>query len=205
MNISSLIHIDESLLSIISQYGPFTYLILFAIIFLETGLVITPFLPGDSLLFVAGVLAAQNLLNVYFLFILLTIAAIAGDSMNYAIGKYLGKKVFSGSRFFKKEYLKRTEKFYDKYGSKTIVLARFIPIVRTFAPFVAGIGKMNYSRFISYNILGGILWVAIFTFGGYFFGNVPLVKENLTIVILIIIFLSILPAIIEILRNKKHK
>jgi membrane-associated protein len=200
------LHLDKHLNEIIQGYGLWTYLILFLIIFCETGLVVTPILPGDSLLFAAAALSATegSPLNVGWLFLLLSIAAIIGDTVNYWIGSYLGPKVFSQekSRLFKKEHLMRTQKFYEKYGAKTIIIARFIPIVRTFAPFVAGIGSMNYARFITYNIVGGILWVAICLTAGYLFGNIPIVKQNFSIVILAIVFISILPAIIEFLRNR---
>lgn len=200
------LHLDKHLNSVVQTYGTYTLLILFCIIFAETGLVITPFLPGDSLLFAAGAIAAQGPLNIYHLFILLIIAAVIGDTINYSIGNYLGHKVFKKekSRFFKKEYLDRTEKFYEKHGKKTIILARFVPIIRTFAPFVAGIGKMNYLEFIAYNVIGGITWVALFVFGGYFFGNIPIIKNNFSIVILAIIILSIMPMVIEIIKHKKN-
>ncbi len=200
------LHLDKNLNAVITQFGPLTYIFLFLIIFCETGLVVMPFLPGDSLLFVAGSLAAFGSLDIKILFITLALAAIIGDSVNYWIGSMLGRKVFhEKSKFFKKEYLVKTEKFYGKYGGKTIILARFMPIIRTFAPFVAGIGKMNYGWFISYNIIGGIIWVGLFMFGGYFFGNIPIVKNNFEISIFIIIFLSILPGIIEYLKHKRHK
>ncbi len=195
-------HIDKYLGYIISQYGFVAYFILFLIIFLETGLVITPFLPGDSLIFVAGAFAAQNLLNIFLLFFLLSAAAILGDSFNYFLGNYFGKKVFESSRFFKKEYLEKTQGFYKKHGGKTIFFARFVPIVRTFAPFVAGVGKMNYLKFLSYNVVGGIVWVALFLFAGYFFGQIPIVKNNLTLVIILIILSSFIPPIIEYIKVK---
>ena len=195
--IDVVLHLDKYLGEIISQYGILTYGILFLVIFLETGLVFTPFLPGDSLLFVAGTFASKGILNVFLLFFILTIAAILGDTINYWVGNYFGKKIH-----IKQEYLDRTHKFYEKYGNKTIVLARFIPIVRTFAPFIAGIGKMNYLKFLSYNIIGGILWVAIFVFGGYYFGNIPFVNDNLTYFILGIIIVSFIPAVIEILKHR---
>ncbi len=201
-----IIHIDKYLNQIIQSLGFGTYVILFLIIFAETGLVVTPFLPGDSLLFAAGAFAALGSLNVLILFFSLIIAAIIGDSLNYKIGKHLGKKVFKeDSKYFKKEYLIRTEKFYEKHGAKTIIIARFMPIIRTFAPFVAGIGSMKYKRFITYNIFGAILWVGLFVFGGYYFGNLPTVKKNFTLVILIIIILSILPGIIAFLKHKLNK
>ncbi|OGG21216.1 hypothetical protein A3D03_04840 [Candidatus Gottesmanbacteria bacterium RIFCSPHIGHO2_02_FULL_40_13] len=200
------LHLDKNLQQVILTYGTATYLLLFIIIFMETGFVVTPFLPGDSLLFVAGALASQGIINAGFLFIILTLAAIMGDTVNYWIGSMVGKKVFhEKSRFFKKEYLMKTEKFYEKYGGKTIILARFMPIIRTFAPFVAGIGKMNYKWFITYNITGGILWVGLFLFGGYFFGNIPLIKNNFEVSIFVIIFVSILPGIIEYIKHKRHK
>lgn len=198
-----ILHLDVHLNAIIDSYGTLTYLILFLIIFLETGLVITPFLPGDSLLFAAGSFAALGSLNVFVLFALLALAAILGDTVNYWIGHFIGPRAFSGSiRFLKKEYLDRTHEFYEKHGGKTIIIARFIPIIRTFAPFVAGIGAMNYPRFFMFNVVGGLLWVSLFTFGGYFFGNLPFVRDNFTIVILAIIAISVLPGIIEFLRDK---
>jgi len=203
--IDFVLHIDTYLGEIIQNYGALTYLILFVIIFCETGLVITPFLPGDSLLFVAGTFAAAKAFNVLLLFLLLGIAAIAGDSINYFIGNYFGERVFAKSRLFKPEYLQKTKEFYRKYGTKTIIIARFIPIIRTFAPFVAGVGKMSYSKFLIFNITGGIAWTALFIFAGYFFGNIPIVRDNLTLVIFAIIFISILPAIIEYLRHRKKK
>ena len=195
------IHIDRHLGEIVNILGPAAYLMLFAIIFAETGLVVTPFLPGDSLLFMTGAIAALGSLNIFMLFALLSMAAIIGDSVNYAVGRYFGKKMFSNnSRFLKKEYIERTHKFYEKHGAKTIVLARFVPIVRTFAPFVAGMGSMNYATFLTYNIAGGVLWVALFLFSGFWFGNVPIVKNNFGVVTLIIIFLSILPMVIEFVK-----
>jgi membrane-associated protein len=202
------LHLDEVLPKVTQAYGTWTYALLFLIIFLETGVVITPFLPGDSLLFAAGALTAieDSGLNVVFLFVLLSIAAILGDTVNYWIGHAIGPRAFSGNvRFLKKEYLERTHQFYEKYGGKAIVLARFVPIVRTFAPFVAGVGSMTYSRFIFYNVFGGILWCALFIFAGYFFGNLPFVKENFELVVIAIIFLSLLPPIIEFIQNRREK
>lgn len=197
------LHIDEYLAEIISQYGAWTYALLFLIIFMETGLVVTPFLPGDSLLFAAGSFAALGVLSPWMLVILLSIAAILGDTINYMIGNYIGPKAFSGNvRFLKKEYLDQTHAFFEKHGGKTIILARFVPIVRTFAPFVAGVGSMTYKSFIVYNIVGGILWVNIFVWLGYFFGNLPFVKENFEIAILAIIFISILPMVYEFVKAK---
>jgi len=203
-----ILHLDVHLNAIIQNFGIWTYLILFLIIFMETGIVITPFLPGDSLLFAAGSFAALGSLNVFALFIILTLAAILGDTLNYWIGHFIGLRALSGNvRFLKKEYLDRTHGFYDKHGGKTIILARFIPIIRTFAPFVAGVGAMDYPRFFFFNVIGAVLWVALFTFGGYFFGNLPFVRDNFTIVILAIIVISVLPGVFEFLRDKykSHK
>ncbi len=203
--IDFIIHIDVHLSEIIQSYGMWTYLILFLIIFCETGLVVTPFLPGDSLLFAAGAFAARGDLNVLWLFILLSIAAILGDTANYWIGNIVGPKVFHQEhvKFLNKEYLNRTHLFFERYGGKTIIIARFVPIIRTFAPFVAGIGSMTYVRFISYNVLGGIVWIASFAFAGYFFGNIPMVKKNFTLVIFAIIIISILPGVIEFMRQHR--
>lgn len=200
------LHLDRHLNYVIESFGLWSYVIFFAIIFAETGLVVTPFLPGDSLLFALGTLAAGSL-KVVWLFVGLSVAAVLGDSANYAIGKYFGDIILrhQGTRFIKKEHIEKTHRFYEKYGAKTIVLARFVPIVRTFAPFVAGVGKMSYLKFFSYNVVGGIAWIAVFIFGGYFFGNIPIVKRNFTIVIFAIIILSIMPAAIEVLRQWKRK
>jgi len=204
--IEILLNLDKHLDLIIRNYGIWTYAIFFLIIFSETGFVVTPFLPGDSLLFAIGTFAALGSLDVRWSVVLLSLAAIAGDTVNYWIGNFTGPKVFKQekSRFLNKEYLYRTHRFYEKYGGETIILARFIPIIRTFAPFVAGIGSMTYSRFIIYNIVGGIAWVVIFVFGGYFFGNIPFVKNNFSLVIFAIIFLSILPGIIEFIRQRNQ-
>ena len=200
-------HLDKHLNTVIQNYGTWTYLILFLIIFCETGLVVTPILPGDSLLFAAGAFAAIGSLDPVWLFVLLTIAAVAGDTLNYGIGHFLGPKVFQqeDSRFFKKEYLERTHRFYERHGGKTIIIARFMPIIRTFAPFVAGVGSMTYLSFISYNVIGGVLWIGLFIFGGYIFGNIPAVKHNFTLVILGIILVSILPGVVEFLRHRYGK
>lgn len=200
------IHLDQHLSLLIQSFGGWAYLIVFLVIFCETGLVVTPILPGDSLLFGLGAIAAMGALKVEWLFVMLSIAAIAGDTVNYMIGHYVGPRVFAreSGRFFKKEYLERTHRFYEKYGGKTIVIARFVPIIRTFAPFVAGIGSMTYSRFIVYNIVGGISWIAIFIFGGYYFGNLSIVKRNFTLVIFAIIFISILPGVIEYVRQRRQ-
>jgi membrane-associated protein len=190
------LHLDEHLANIINQYGTWTYAILFLIIFMETGFVVTPFLPGDSLLFAAGTFAALGSLNVWLLILLLIIAAIAGDTVNYWIGHYLGDRAYN-IKWIKKEYLDRTHAFFEKHGGKTIFLARFVPIVRTFAPFVAGMGKMSYRYFFSYNVFGGIVWVMLFTLLGFFFGNIPFVKANFEFVIIAIILISVIPAVWE--------
>lgn len=203
--INFVLHIDKHLSVVIQQFGGVTYAILFLIIFAETGFVLMPFLPGDSLLFTAGAFAAIGSLNVYLVLALLALAAILGDSMNYWIGYHLGPKVFQRSRFFKREHLEKTKEFYQKHGKKTIILARFMPMVRTFAPFVAGIGAMDYSLFLLYNIIGGIIWVCLFVLGGYFFGNLAWVQENFSLVILGIIILSLLPAMTEILKHRLRR
>lgn len=198
------LHFDKHLNEVIIQYGALTYVILFLIIFAETGLVITPFLPGDSLIFAAGTFAAIGSFEINLLFVILTAAAILGDTVNYWIGHYIGPKVFhKESKYIKKEYLERTHQFYEKYGGKTIIIARFVPIIRTFAPFVAGVGSMTYSKFILYNIGGGVLWVALFAYAGYFFGNIPIIKNNFSFVIIVIIIISILPGVIEYFRHRK--
>ena len=198
-------HLDKYLGSVIQNYGAWTYLILFLIIFCETGLVVTPILPGDSLLFAIGAFAGLGYLDIKLTLLLLAAAAILGDSVNYSVGRYLGPRVFSykDSRIFKKEYLEKTHGFYEKYGGKTIIIARFVPIVRTFAPFVAGVGSMTYAKFISYNVIGGLLWVSVVTLAGYFFGNIPAVKHNFTAVIMGIIVVSMLPGIIEYVRHRR--
>jgi len=203
--IDFVLHMDVYLNDIIANYGVWTYGILFFVIFIETGFVVTPFLPGDSLLFAAGTFAALGSLNPVYLFILLSIAAVIGDTVNYSIGAYIGPKAFSGEiKFLKKDHLDKTQEFYEKHGGKTIILARFIPIIRTFAPFVAGIGTMKYSKFILYNVVGGITWVAIFTALGYFFGNIPFVKKNFEFVILAIIFISFIPPVLEFFKARKE-
>ena len=200
--IDFILHIDRHLDSITTEYGTLTYVILFLIIFAETGLVVTPFLPGDSLLFAIGAIAARGTLDVFLLFFILAIAAILGDTVNYWIGKFLEPKLET-IHFINKDHLKKTQDFYDKYGGKTIIIGRFIPIVRTFAPFVAGIGTMNYPKFIMYNIVGGLLWISIFLIAGYFVGNHPEVRKNFTYVIFGIIIISVMPAVIEYFRNSK--
>ena len=197
------LHLDQHLGELVRAYGVWTYAILTLVVFLETGVVITPFLPGDSLLFAAGAIAATGGLNVWILFALLTTAAIVGDTLNYWIGNRIGHRAFSGNvRFLKREHLVRTHAFYEKHGGKTIFLARFLPIIRTFAPFVAGIGEMSYPRFLAWNVGGGVVWVALFLFAGYGFGNVPVVKENFSLVILAIIFLSVVPIAYEFLKQR---
>lgn len=201
------LHLDYHLTWVFENYGLWTYLILFLIIFCETGLVVTPFLPGDSLLFGVGALAAGTSLQIGWLFILLSIAAIVGDAVNYWIGYKLGSKLLQrgDSRFLKKEYIDRTHRFYEKYGGKTIIFARFVPIIRTFAPFVAGVGRMSYRRFAAYNVVGGLVWISSFLYAGYFFGNIPAVKKNFTLVILGIIVVSILPGVIEVVRARRAR
>lgn len=201
------LHLDTHLDHILQDFGPWCYLLFFVIIFAETGLVVTPILPGDSLLFALGTFAARGFPNVGLVFITLAAAAILGDSANYTIGKYFGSLILKrqGAWFLKREHIDRTHRFYEKYGPKTIVLARFVPIIRTFAPFVAGVGKMSYARFLTYNVVGGVLWIAAFVFGGYFFGNIAAVKENFTIVLFAIIIISVLPAVIEVLKETRRK
>lgn len=204
------LHIDKYLVTLTGSYGVYIYALLFLVVFMETGFVLTPFLPGDSLLFAAGAIAASSVppgqsgLNIGILFLIVTSAAIIGDSVNYSVGKYLGAKAFrdENSKIFKKDYLDRTEAFYREHGDKAIVLGRFFPIIRTFIPFIAGVGRMDYNKFIFNNILGGILWTLIFLGGGYLFGNIQIVKDNFTIVIFGIIFLSITPGIYHLLSKK---
>jgi len=199
------IHLDKYLPVVIQSFGIWAYVIIFLVIFCETGLVVTPVLPGDSLLFALGAFAAQGALSIEILLISLGIAAVAGDSVNYAVGNFLGPKVFhyQDGRFFKREYLLRTHRFYEKHGGKTIIIARFVPIIRTFAPFVAGIGTMKYLRFITYNIVGGISWVCLFLLGGYYFGGIPAVKKNFTLVIIAIIIISVMPGVFEYWRQRR--
>lgn len=198
------VHLDQHLAMFVREYGAWTYLLLFVIIFCETGLVIFPFLPGDSLLFVSGTVATLEGLNVHWVVLLLILAAIGGDSVNYWVGKKIGPKAFDRkhARFFRHEYLTYTQHFYEKHGGKTIFLARFMPIIRTFAPFVAGIGQMQYQRFLNYNVIGAVVWIVLFVYAGYFFGNIPTVKENLTLFVFGIVFLSILPGFVLVLKKR---
>ncbi|MDR1500803.1 MAG: DedA family protein [Tannerellaceae bacterium] len=206
--IDFVLHIDVHLAELISLYGVWVYGILFLIIFCETGLVVTPFLPGDSLLFVAGAIASlpANNISAHLIVLALMVAAVLGDAVNYTIGRYFGKRLFANpeSKVFKQAYLDKTHAFFEKYGGKTIILARFVPIIRTFAPFVAGMGRMGYRRFASFNVIGGALWVSLITYAGYFFGRLEFVRTNLEVLIFLIIIVSLLPAVIEILREK-HK
>ena len=197
------LHLDTHLSAVITQYGVWTYGLLFAVIFIETGLVVVPFLPGDSLIFAAGTFASLGSLNIWLLFLLLAIAAVVGDTVNYWIGHYLGDRAYQ-IKWIKKEYLDRTHGFFDKYGNKTIFLARFIPIVRTFAPFVAGIGKMSYADFFSYNVFGGIAWVALFSFAGYFFGNIPFIRDHFSLVVIAIVLISLIPMVVEGLKVRSE-
>lgn len=201
------LHLDKHLGQVIHTYDTWSYVLLFFVIFMETGFVVTPFLPGDSLLFAAGTFASPALnssLNIWALLGLLMVAAVAGDTLNYWIGHLIGPRAFSGNvRFLKKEYLDRTHAFYEKHGGKTIVIARFIPIIRTFAPFVAGVGRMRYGYFITYNIVGGLIWTALFVFGGYFFGNLPFVQDHFSLIIIAIIVISAIPAVIEAVKARQ--
>jgi membrane-associated protein len=200
------IHLERHLSAVIQDYGAWTYLLLFLIVFCETGLVVTPILPGDSLLFAVGAFAATGALDLTLVLLLLSVAAIAGDTVNYAIGYRVGPRIFRGEsvRFLNREYLDRTHRFYERHGAKTIVIARFVPIIRTFAPFVAGIGQMSYGRFIAYNVIGGVSWLCLLVLGGYAFGNLPAVKQNFTLVIFAIIGVSLLPGLIEFFRQRRR-
>jgi membrane-associated protein len=197
------LHLDKHLSAVITQYGVWTYALLFVVIFIETGLVVTPFLPGDSLIFAAGTFAALGSLNIWLLFVLLAVAAVLGDTVNYWIGHYLGARAYN-IKWIRREYLDRTRLFFEKHGGKTIFLARFVPIIRTFAPFVAGIGEMSYSYFISYNIFGGIVWVALFTFAGYFFGNIPFIRDHFSLVIIVIVLISVVPMAVEAIKAQRE-
>lgn len=201
------LHLDKHLGELVKEYGTWTYLVLFIIVFCETGLVVTPILPGDSLLFAAGAIAALGSLNPHLLVVLLTIAAVLGDAVNYQIGRYVGPAVFKkeDSRFFRRAHLEKTHAFYERYGGKTIIIARFVPIVRTFAPFIAGVGQMSYKRFALYNVVGAILWVVIGVYAGYLFGGLKIVKENFSLIIIAIVLISLLPAVFEFWRAKRQK
>jgi len=200
------LHLDQHLSRVIADYGVWTHLILFVIVFAETGLVVTPFLPGDSLLFAAGTFAALGSLDLWLVVVLLVAAAILGDTVNYWVGAWVGPRAFGGNiRFLRKDYLDRTHAFYEKHGGKTVILARFVPIIRTFAPFVAGVGAMSYPKFITYNVVGAVLWVGLFVPAGYFFGNIPAVRKNFTLVILAIIALSVLPIALEAIRSRRSR
>ncbi len=204
--IDLILHLDKHLTVLVGQFGVWTYIILFLVIFMETGLVVTPFLPGDSLLFAAGSLAAldNSPLNIVLLWVIVAVAAVLGDTANYWIGHAVGPRVFNEKvRFLKKEYLDQAHEFYEKHGNITIFLARFIPIIRTFAPFVAGIGRMSYGHFISYNIFGGLVWTALFTFGGYWVGNLPFFKANFSLVVILIILISLIPAVTEVIKSRR--
>lgn len=204
--VNFVLHIDTHLVQLVSTYGFLTYAIIFGIIFIETGLVLTPFLPGDSLLFATGALAALGSFNVWIILPLMILAAILGDTSNYWIGHFFGEKMIANPRIpIKKEHIEKTNEFFNKYGGKTIILARFVPIVRTFAPFVAGVGKMHYGKFISYNIIGGIAWVTLFILAGFFFGNIPSIKHNFSIVVMAIIAISVVPMIVEAVKHKMKK
>jgi membrane-associated protein len=199
------LHLDTHLADIIARYGTGTYLILFLIVFCETGLVVTPFLPGDSLLFAAGTFAGLGALNPYVLLVLLMAAALCGDNVNYWVGRYIGPRAFSGAiPWLRQDYLARTEAFYDRHGGKTVIIARFIPIIRTFAPFVAGVGRMRYARFLSFSVGGAALWVGLFIFGGYLFGNIPVVRRNFSAVIVAIILISVLPVVVEAVKARRR-
>jgi membrane-associated protein len=201
------LHLDKHLDALVSAYGSITYLVLFLIVFCETGLVVMPLLPGDSLLFAVGALCSRGLLDMPLIMVLLIIAAVLGDAVNYFIGSYLGPRAFKNpnSRIFKKAYLERTQSFYERYGGKTIILARFVPIVRTFAPFLAGVGAMKYSQFFAYNVIGALLWVILGIYAGYLFGAIPIVKNNFSLVVLGIVIVSLLPAVFEYLRARQSK
>jgi membrane-associated protein len=203
--IYSLLALDQTVAMLASQYGPWLYAILFLVIFAETGLVICPFLPGDSILFIAGTVVAAADLNVHVLVVVLIVAAVLGDSVNYGIGHYVGPKAFQrpDSRWFRQEYLRRTQAFYDKYGGITIIIGRFVPIIRTFAPFLAGVAGMSYRRFLSYNVIGGCLWIALLVYAGFLFGNIPWVKENLSLIVIAIVAVSLIPAITTFVKERR--
>ena len=203
----SLLALDQTLVNMAGQYGPWIYALLFIVIFAETGLVVFPFLPGDSILFISGTVVATANLNVHMLVALLIVAAILGDSLNYAIGHYIGPKVYDkpDSRWFKQAHLRQTQAFYDRYGGVTIIIGRFIPIIRTFAPFLAGVAGMSYQKFLSFNVIGGVLWISLLVYAGYLFGNIPWVRQNLTLIVLGIVFVSLLPAIATFVRERRRR
>ena len=200
----SILALDQTLASIAAEYGPWLYALMFAVIFAETGLVVTPFLPGDSLLFIAGTVVASAGLNIHVLVPLLILAAVLGDSVNYAVGHFIGPRIFDkpDSRWFKQDHLRRTQAFYDKYGGVTIIIGRFVPIIRTFAPFLAGVAGMEYRRFFAFNVVGGILWVAVLVYAGYVFGNIPWVKDNLTWIVIGIVVVSLIPAVVTFMKER---
>jgi membrane-associated protein len=201
----SLLALDQTLAQLAAEYGPWLYFLLFLVIFAETGLVVFPFLPGDSILFISGTVVAVAGLNVHVLVIVLTVAAIVGDSVNYAVGHYIGPRVFHEpeSRWFKREYLLKTQSFYDKYGGVTIIIGRFVPIIRTFAPFLAGVAGMSYHRFLSYNVIGAVAWITSLVYAGYLFGNIPFVKQNLTYIVILIVVVSLIPAISTYIKERR--
>jgi membrane-associated protein len=203
----SLLALDQTLTALAGEYGPWLYALLFVVIFAETGLVVFPFLPGDSLLFISGTVVAAASLNVHVLVVTLAIAAILGDSLNYAIGRYIGPKVYSrpDSRWIRQDHLRRTQAFYDRYGGVTIIIGRFIPIIRTFAPFLAGVAQMPYPRFLAYNVVGGVLWIASLVYAGYLFGNIPWVKDNLTWIVIGIVVVSLIPAVTTFLKERRGR
>ena len=201
----SLLALDQTLAALAGEYGPWLYAILFVVIFAETGLVVLPFLPGDSLLFISGTVVAAAGLNVHVLVLVLSAAAILGDSVNYAIGRYIGPKAFSrpDSRWFRQDHLRRTQAFYDKYGGITIIIGRFVPIIRTFAPFLAGVAQMSYRRFLAYNVVGGLLWIGTLVYAGYLFGNIPWVKDNLSLIVVAIVVVSLIPAVSTFVKERR--
>jgi membrane-associated protein len=205
--IYSLFALDQTLANIASQYGPWLYALLFLVIFAETGLVVFPFLPGDSILFIAGTVVATADANVHVLVAVLIVAAILGDSLNYAIGRFIGPRVYDkrDSRWFKQDHLRRTQAFYDKYGGITIIIGRFVPIIRTFAPFLAGVAGMKYRRFLSYNVIGAVLWISLLVYAGFLFGNIPWVKQNLSLIVLAIVIVSLVPAVTTFARERRSR
>jgi membrane-associated protein len=203
----SLLALDQTLATVASEYGPWIYALLFFVIFAETGLVVFPFLPGDSILFIAGTIVATAGLNVHLLVVLLIVAAILGDSVNYAVGHYIGPKIYDkpDSRWFKQAHLQKTQAFYDKFGGVTIIIGRFIPIIRTFAPFLAGVAGMTYRRFLSYNVIGGVMWIGLLVYAGYLFGNIPWVKQNLSLIVIGIVIVSLIPAVSTFISERRRR